>query len=81
MFIFIELKTNKENNMNVNMTIENYEQHEEYIQEIIKLNHENTTLKASRKSLLKDLFAEIEKTSKLELELKRIKYINELNGK
>lgn len=33
--------------MNVNMTIENYEQHEEYIQEIIKLNHENTTLKAS----------------------------------
>lgn len=74
-------QTNKENNMNVNMTIENYEQHEEYIQEIIKLNHENTTLKASRKSLLKDLFAEIEKTSKLELELKRIKYINELNGK
>ncbi|CAM6710440.1 hypothetical protein CIPOMM044M_01240 [Citrobacter portucalensis] len=74
-------QSNKENEMNVNMTIETYEQQEEYIQEIIKLNHENTTLKASRKSLLKDLFAEIEKTSKLELELKRIKYINELNGK
>lgn len=73
-------QSNKENNMNVNMTIENYEQHEEYIQEIIKLNHENTTLKASRKSLLKDLFAEIEKTSKLELELKRIKYLQELNA-